>query len=116
MKKEKDFYQLEKEIILLKERIDELLLSEDPGARNKIPPLKQKIEKEWEKIPHTYLKHIKDAFAELEKKNPDKVADEFEVNRELSPEAVKIAIERTFEGWTDKDWQALEDAWADFTG
>ncbi len=50
MKEEKDFYQLEKQIILLKEKIDELLLSEDPGARNKIPQLKQKIEKEWEKI------------------------------------------------------------------
>ncbi|MGD8535162.1 MAG: acetyl-CoA carboxylase carboxyltransferase subunit alpha [Candidatus Aminicenantes bacterium] len=50
MKEEKDFYQLEKQIILLKEKIDELLLSEDPGERNKIPPLKQKIEKEWEKV------------------------------------------------------------------
>jgi len=59
MKEEKDFYQLEKQIILLKERIDELLLSEDPGARNKIPQLKQKIEKEWEKIqPHLTPLHI----------------------------------------------------------
>ncbi len=50
MKEEKDFYQLEKQIIILREKIDELLLSEDPGERNKIPQLKQKIEKEWEKI------------------------------------------------------------------
>lgn len=50
MKEDKDFYQLEKEIIVLKERMDELLLSEEPGAVNRIPQLKQKIEKEWKKI------------------------------------------------------------------
>jgi acetyl-CoA carboxylase carboxyl transferase subunit alpha len=50
MKEEKDFYQLEKQIVLIKEKIDELLLSEDLKERSKIPQLKQKIEKEWEKI------------------------------------------------------------------
>ncbi len=59
MKEEKDFYQLEKEIILLKGKIDELLLSEDPKDREKIPPIKKKIEKEWEKIhPHLTPLHI----------------------------------------------------------
>ena len=85
MKEEKDFYQLEKEIVVLKERIDELLLSEDSRDREKIPPIKQKIEKEWEKIrthltplhivqlarhpkrPYTmdYLDHLTDDFMEL---------------------------------------------------
>lgn len=50
MREEKDFYQLEKEIVLLKEKIDELLSSEEPKDREKIPSLKQKIKTEWEKI------------------------------------------------------------------
>ncbi len=50
MNEKKNFYQLEKEIVILKDKIDELLLSEDPGERKKIPQIKQRIEKEWEKI------------------------------------------------------------------
>lgn len=75
-----------------------------------------KVKKEWEKIPRTYLEHFKTAFAELEKKHPDMVAPENEVNYQLSAQANAIALEKTFEGWTDEDWQELEDAWADFTG
>ena len=85
MKEEKDFYQLEKEIIVLKEKIDELLLSEESRDREKILPIKKKIEKEWEKIrlnltplhivqiarhpkrPYTmdYLDYLVDDFMEL---------------------------------------------------
>jgi acetyl-CoA carboxylase carboxyl transferase subunit alpha len=85
MKEEKDFYQLEKGIVLLKGKIDELLLSEDPQDRKKIPSIKQKIKKEWEKIhplltplhivqlarhpkrPYTkdYLDYLTDDFIEL---------------------------------------------------
>ncbi|MCK4646236.1 MAG: acetyl-CoA carboxylase carboxyltransferase subunit alpha [Candidatus Aminicenantes bacterium] len=50
MKEQKDFYQLEKEIILLKERIDELQLSDETGKKEKIALLKSEIEKEWAKI------------------------------------------------------------------
>ncbi len=50
MKEEKDFYLLEKEIVLLKEKIDELLSSEESKDREKIPSLRQKIKAEWEKI------------------------------------------------------------------
>jgi acetyl-CoA carboxylase carboxyl transferase subunit alpha len=50
MNEKKNFYQLEKEIVILKDKIDELLLSEDPKEREKIPQIKERIEKEWEKI------------------------------------------------------------------
>ena len=50
MKEEKDFYQLEKPITLLQEKIEELLASEEEAERKKIPQLRQKIEKEWKKI------------------------------------------------------------------
>ncbi len=50
MNEKKDFYQLEKEIVILKDKIDEILLSEDPKNREKIPRIKERIEKEWEKI------------------------------------------------------------------
>lgn len=50
MNKEEDFYQLEKNIVLLKEQIDELDLNEEPGKRERITELRNKIEKEWEKI------------------------------------------------------------------
>lgn len=85
MNEEKDFYKLEKGIVLLKEKIDGLLLSEDPREREKIPPIKQKIEKKWEKIrpnltplhivqiarhpkrPYTmdYLNYLTDDFMEM---------------------------------------------------
>ena len=50
MNEKKNFYELEKEIVILKDKIDELLLSENPEERKKIPQIKQRIEKEWEKI------------------------------------------------------------------
>ncbi len=50
MKEEKDFYQLEKPIMLLQEKIEELLSSEEEEERKKIPQLRQKIEKEWKRI------------------------------------------------------------------
>jgi acetyl-CoA carboxylase carboxyl transferase subunit alpha len=85
MNEKKDFYQLEKEIVVLKDKIDELLLSEDPKDRKKIPQIKQRIEKEWEKIrpqltplhivqiarhpkrPYTldYLDHLTEDFMEI---------------------------------------------------
>ena len=85
MNEEKDYYQMEKEIVLLKKKIDGLLLSEDPREREKIPMIKQKIEKKWEKIrtlltplhivqiarhpkrPYTmdYLDYLTDDFMEL---------------------------------------------------
>jgi len=81
-----------------------------------------KMKKGWDTIPSRYLGHFRDAFAALEEKERAKPDDEerrlsgpFEVNYKLSEEAKQIALERTFEGWTDKDWQDLEDAWADFT-
>lgn len=81
-----------------------------------------KMKKEWESIPNRYLDHFRDAFAALEEKERAKPEDEekrlsgpFEVNYKLSEEAKQIALERTFKGWTDEDWQDLEDAWAAFT-
>lgn len=50
MEQEIDFYQLEKEIIRLKDRIDELLAGEDEEEKKKIPRLKEQIKKEWAKI------------------------------------------------------------------
>ncbi|MFQ6069849.1 MAG: acetyl-CoA carboxylase carboxyltransferase subunit alpha [Candidatus Aminicenantales bacterium] len=50
MEEEKDFYTLEKNIILLKEKIDELEMSEDKNKKEKIAKLRGEIEKEWEKI------------------------------------------------------------------
>jgi len=47
MEEHKDFYQMEKEIILLKEQIDKLQASEEPDKKEKIVQLKVKIEKEW---------------------------------------------------------------------
>ncbi len=81
-----------------------------------------KMRKDWETIPSRYLDHFRDAFALLEEKERAKPEDEenrlsgpFEVNYKLSEEAKLIALEHTFKDWTDKDWQDLEDAWADFT-
>ncbi|TET26706.1 MAG: acetyl-CoA carboxylase carboxyltransferase subunit alpha [Candidatus Aminicenantes bacterium] len=50
MNEQKDFYQLEKNIILLKEKIEEILSSEEADKREKIAQLKKQIEKEWAKI------------------------------------------------------------------
>ena len=47
MSKPEDFYALEKPIIRLKEQIDELLLSGEPGVHDKVAALRAEIEKEW---------------------------------------------------------------------
>ncbi len=50
MEEKKDFYQLEKPIVDLKERIDELQESDDPDKKQKIEELKTLISREWNKI------------------------------------------------------------------
>ncbi len=50
MKKEEDFYQLEKNILLLKKQIDDLDISEEPGKKEKIAGLRAQIEKEWARL------------------------------------------------------------------
>ena len=50
MNKEKDFYQLEKNIVRLKDQIDELEAGEGPRKKEKIGALRKEIEKEWVKI------------------------------------------------------------------
>jgi acetyl-CoA carboxylase carboxyl transferase subunit alpha len=47
MEKEKDFYKLEKNVIEIKQKIDDLQESEDPLKEDKIARLRTKIEKEW---------------------------------------------------------------------
>ncbi len=59
MKTEEDFYQLEKNIILLKKEIDDLEISEQAGKKEKIAGLKAQIEKEWSRIaPRLTATHI----------------------------------------------------------
>jgi acetyl-CoA carboxylase carboxyl transferase subunit alpha len=50
MSQEEDFYRLEKNILSLKEQIDELQSVEDPGNKDKIAGLRTRIEKEWARI------------------------------------------------------------------
>ena len=50
MKEQKDFYQMEREIVALKEKIDELYSSEEPNKKEKISQLRKKIEDEWAKV------------------------------------------------------------------
>jgi acetyl-CoA carboxylase carboxyl transferase subunit alpha len=50
MKKPLDFYELEKRIVILKEKIDELQASEDAEKEKKIADLREQIEKEWANI------------------------------------------------------------------
>jgi acetyl-CoA carboxylase carboxyl transferase subunit alpha len=50
MSKPEDFYTLEKPIIRLKEQIEELLLSGEAGAKDKIGELRKQIEAEWAPI------------------------------------------------------------------
>jgi acetyl-CoA carboxylase carboxyl transferase subunit alpha len=50
MSEKKDFYQLEKDIVELKDKIDEIQDSEDPEKKQKIKSLREQIEKEWAKI------------------------------------------------------------------
>src|SRR4030042_5013799 len=59
MSKEQDFYQLEKNIILLKKEIADLEISEDPAREKKIPDLREQIAKDWAKIsPNLTATHI----------------------------------------------------------
>jgi len=57
-----NFYQLEKPILQIKEQIDALELSDDPGKKEKIAALRLEIEREWAKIsphlPPTHIVHI----------------------------------------------------------
>lgn len=50
MSEEKDFYKLEKEIILFEEKIKEIQSSEENNKKEKIARLKKEIEKEWARI------------------------------------------------------------------
>jgi acetyl-CoA carboxylase carboxyl transferase subunit alpha len=50
MKEVRDFYQLEKNIVALKEKIDALQSSEEKNKKEKITQLRTQIEKEWAKI------------------------------------------------------------------
>ena len=53
MSKEQDFYQLEKNILLLKKEITDLEISEDPSRESKIADLRGQIAAEWALIsPH----------------------------------------------------------------
>src|SRR4030067_191850 len=53
MSKEQDFYQLEKNILVLKKEITDLEISEDPSREDKIAKLRGQIAKEWASIgPH----------------------------------------------------------------
>lgn len=50
MKKEKDFYQLEKKIVAWKEEIEKIEESGEKGRKERIEQLKKKIESEWARI------------------------------------------------------------------
>ncbi|KPL05589.1 MAG: acetyl-CoA carboxylase subunit alpha [candidate division Zixibacteria bacterium SM1_73] len=50
MNTEKDYYQLEKKIISLKEQIDEIVSREENGQKEKISKIRKEIEKEWAQI------------------------------------------------------------------
>jgi len=50
MSEEQDFYQLEKDILLLKKEIADLEISEDPSREGKMAELRSKIAAEWAKI------------------------------------------------------------------
>jgi len=50
MSKNEDFYSLEKPIVALKDEIDELEAVGEPGAPERIAPLRLAIEKEWAQI------------------------------------------------------------------
>lgn len=53
MKEKRDFYQLEKNIVALKEKMDELQSSEKADKKEKVAQLEKQIEIEWAKIsPH----------------------------------------------------------------
>ncbi len=54
-----DFYQLEKPILELKDKIDKLEGSDDPGKKDKIQSLREEISRLWEEIaPQLTARHI----------------------------------------------------------
>jgi len=85
MNKEKDFYQLEENIVRLKDEIERILLSEEIDKKAKVTLLQKEIKKEWVKIssrlspfqivqiarhpqrPYTldYIEHLTEDFIEL---------------------------------------------------
>ena len=50
MEEQKDYYQLEKNILLLKQEIDEVRASEPPDRRERISRLREQIALEWERL------------------------------------------------------------------
>jgi acetyl-CoA carboxylase carboxyl transferase subunit alpha len=59
MSREEDFYKLEKNILSLKEQIDELQSADDPAKKEKIAGLNARIDKEWARIsPRLTASHI----------------------------------------------------------
>lgn len=50
MPEKRDFYQSEKDIVELKDKIDEIQDSDDPDKKQKIKKLRERIAKEWGKI------------------------------------------------------------------
>jgi acetyl-CoA carboxylase carboxyl transferase subunit alpha len=59
MNKEKNYYQLEKNIISIKEQIDEIEAGEETEAKEKVMKLRGDIKKEWDKIsPRLTALHI----------------------------------------------------------
>lgn len=50
MKEEKDFYKLEKKIVLFKEEIEKIQSSEEKDKKTKITRLQREIEREWAEI------------------------------------------------------------------
>jgi acetyl-CoA carboxylase carboxyl transferase subunit alpha len=59
MSREEDFYKLEKNILSLKEQIDELQSADDPAKKEKIAGLYVRIDKEWARIsPRLTASHI----------------------------------------------------------
>ncbi len=50
MREKKDFYQLEKDIVVLKEKIDKIQESDDPDKKQKTANLREKIKEEWTRI------------------------------------------------------------------
>lgn len=74
-----------------------------------------RMDKEWSTIPNRYIKNLRAAFEKLEEEKPDLKADKDEVNYKLANAAIKIAMAKTFDGWTDEDWERLEKSWIDFS-
>lgn len=50
MEEQKDYYQLERDMLLLKQEIDEVLSSEPEDMKERVSSLRSQIEEEWEKI------------------------------------------------------------------